>query len=198
MNDAVGFPKRLGAFLIDRILLIVVGSILGALIPFISSLTDVLYAVLVPALWYGYTVGKRALGVRILRMDGSNPGFGTTLTRAIVGGVIYFLPVIAAIIYGFLSIDVTALINELNQVAASMTPNETFALNQDEAVAFTIFGFSMLASLLILIISALMVGFRKDHRSLHDLVARTYVSDLKPGETIEEQKYLLGYAKNLA
>lgn len=92
-----------------------------------STLFNFLYMVIVPILWYGYTVGKRIMGIRIVRMDGKKLGIGTMLLRYLVAALVY------AITLGI--------------------------------------GF---------IVSAFMVGIRKDHRSIHDFIAGTYVTSNKP------------------
>ncbi|WP_226581177.1 RDD family protein [Halobacillus litoralis] len=91
------------------------------------NLLRIIYAILLPAFWFGYTLGKRAAGVRIVQKDGSDVGFGRMAARE-VG---------AAVVYGL-----------------------TFGIG--------------------LIVSAFMVGMRKDKRSIHDLIAGTYVTHLEP------------------
>lgn len=58
-----------------------------------EGIASLLYFVLVPAFWYGYTVGKRAVGVRIVKTDGSNPTVGTMLMRYFVTGLIYVVTI---------------------------------------------------------------------------------------------------------
>lgn len=82
---------------------------------------------IVPILWFGYTVGKRIMGIRIVRVDGKKLGIGTMLLRYLVAALVY-------------------------------------------AITFGI-GF---------IVSAFMVGMRKDHRAIHDFIAGTYVTSNKP------------------
>lgn len=108
MNPA-GFWARFAANLLD-------GLIIGLPLSFISyllfgswdetpitSLGNVLYTLLVPVLWYGYTIGKKVLGIRIAKVDGSKLGFGTMLLRVVVGGLIYaFTFGIALIVSAFM------------------------------------------------------------------------------------------------
>lgn len=82
-----------------------------------------MYYLLLPIFWYGYTVGKKALGIRIARVDGEKLGFGTMFMREVVANLVYVL---------------------------------TFGIG--------------------IIISAFMVGIRNDKRSIHDLIAGTYVT----------------------
>ncbi|MCT8138407.1 RDD family protein [Anaerobacillus sp. CMMVII] len=48
-----------------------------------------LYYLILPIVWYGYTIGKKALGIRIARVDGEKVGIGTMLLRDIVAGIVY-------------------------------------------------------------------------------------------------------------
>lgn len=57
----------------------------------ITSFGNLLYSIIVPVLWFGFTVGKRILGIRIVKVDGTNPGYGTMLMRVIVAGLVYIL-----------------------------------------------------------------------------------------------------------
>ncbi|MEC0344112.1 MULTISPECIES: RDD family protein [Peribacillus] len=133
MSDSVGFWKRLFAGVLDGIIVsaplaIIFGVITGDWEDEnFSTLFNFLYMVIVPILWYGYTVGKRIMGIRIVRMDGKKLGIGTMLLRYLVAALVY------AITLGI--------------------------------------GF---------IVSAFMVGIRKDHRSIHDFIAGTYVTSNEP------------------
>ncbi|PCD06668.1 hypothetical protein CMV16_16175 [Peribacillus simplex] len=133
MSDSVGFWKRLFAGVLDGIIVSAPLAIIFGVITGdwenenFSTLFNFLYIVIVPILWYGYTVGKRIMGIRIVRMDGKKLGIGTMLMRYLVAALVY------AITLGI--------------------------------------GF---------IVSAFMVGIRKDHRSIHDFIAGTYVSSNEP------------------
>lgn len=133
MSDSVGFWKRFLAGLLDGIIVSLPLAIIFGLITGdwenenYSTFFDFLYMLLVPILWYGYTVGKRIMGIRIVRMDGKKLGIGTMLLRYLVAALVY------AITLGI--------------------------------------GF---------IVSAFMVGLRKDHRAIHDFIAGTYVTSNKP------------------
>ncbi|KOR82726.1 hypothetical protein AM233_00225 [Bacillus sp. FJAT-22058] len=133
MSDSVGFWKRLFAGVLDGIIVsapleIIFGVITGDWEnENFSTLFNFLYMVIVPILWYGYTVGKRIVGIRIVRMDGKKLGIGTMLLRYLVAALVYAIT---------LGIGV--------------------------------------------IVSAFMVGIRKDHRSIHDFIAGTYVTSNKP------------------
>ncbi|MDP9740741.1 UNVERIFIED_ORG: putative RDD family membrane protein YckC [Bacillus sp. B2I3] len=133
MSDSAGFWKRLFAGVLDGIIVSAPLAIIFGVITGdwenenFSTLFNFLYRVIVPILWYGYTVGKRIMGIRIVRMDGKKLGIGTILLRYLVAALVY------AITLGI--------------------------------------GF---------IVSAFMVGIRKDHRSIHDFIAGTYVTSNEP------------------
>ncbi|HBI04537.1 MAG TPA: RDD family protein [Paenibacillaceae bacterium] len=48
---------------------------------------QLLYFILIPALWNGFTPGKRIVGIRIAKVDGGKVGFGTMLLRCLIGGI---------------------------------------------------------------------------------------------------------------
>jgi len=127
-HKAAGFWIRLGSIIIDGLLLIplyLICMLLGvsdiATEIFVNSI-NFLYYLIIPVIWSGFTVGKRVVGIKIVRTDGKKVGIGTTLKRYILASLVY------GITLGF---------------------------------AF--------------IISAFMVGLRKDKRSIHDLIAGTQV-----------------------
>ena len=133
MSDSVGFWKRFFAGFLDGIIISLPLAIIFGLITGdwenvnFSTFFNFLYMLIVPILWYGYTLGKRIMGIRIVRMDGKKLGIGTMLLRYLVAALVY------AITLGI--------------------------------------GF---------IVSAFMVGIRKDHRAIHDFIAGTYVTSNKP------------------
>lgn len=135
-DNPAGFWIRLGANIIDGIILsLVLGFLALALYGQFNpefTLADIvrpLYTLLLPVFWYGYTLGKRIVGIRIARMDGEKVGIGTMLLRDIVGGIAYVV---------------------------------TLGIG--------------------LIVSAFMVGLREDKRSIHDLIAGTYVTHNPPNQ----------------
>ena len=98
MTNIAGFWVRLAARLLDGLL---VGMVVGTLIFVLQldtgsqvvqtaeSVMAMLYFVLVPVFLYGYTIAKRVLDIRIVKMDGSNVGLGTMVLREVLGGFLY-------------------------------------------------------------------------------------------------------------
>ncbi|MFD2042964.1 RDD family protein [Ornithinibacillus salinisoli] len=99
VNNPAGFWVRLGASIVDTILLTIVFGFVGLIIYnqffvedfSVIDILDMLYFLLLPIFWYGYTVGKRVSGIRIARIDGEKLGLGTMLLRDVVAGVIYLI-----------------------------------------------------------------------------------------------------------
>ncbi|WP_259457933.1 RDD family protein [Salipaludibacillus neizhouensis] len=56
-----------------------------------SDILRFFYTLLLPVLWSGYTIGRKMVGNRIVRMDGKKVGIGTILLRVIVAGIAYAL-----------------------------------------------------------------------------------------------------------
>ncbi|OPA79454.1 hypothetical protein BVG16_10305 [Paenibacillus selenitireducens] len=100
-----GFWIRLGASLLDGLIVGVPLAILSYSITggygkeYVTDLLSFLYTLLLPVFWDGYTIGKRCVGIRIVKLDGSPPTIGTMLLRQVAAGLIYgFTFGIAAII----------------------------------------------------------------------------------------------------
>jgi uncharacterized RDD family membrane protein YckC len=128
-----GFWIRVLATILDTVIVMVPLSFISYLITgawdgdIFTSFISLLYYLILPIIWFGYTVGKRMAGIRIVKVNGEKVGFGTMLMRVIV----------ASLIYG-ITLGIAA------------------------------------------IVSAFMVGLRRDKRSIHDFVAGTYVTHEKP------------------
>jgi uncharacterized RDD family membrane protein YckC len=110
---AAGIPSRFMAFLVDALInlavLLVAGVAASALYSAMGSsggvaeavaltvfslmlvLGHFLYFAILEATSAGRTPGKRALGLRVVRVDGSAPGLGESLVRNIARIVDYFL-----------------------------------------------------------------------------------------------------------
>ncbi len=99
IHHTAGFWVRFGANLIDGIFLFFVLGIISSVLYgqfYIEQFTVIdilnsLYYLLLPVFWYGYTIGKKAVGIRIARVDGEKVGIGTMLLRDIVAGLVYAL-----------------------------------------------------------------------------------------------------------
>mgnify|MGYP003498262156 FL=1 len=135
MTNPAGFWVRLLANILDSLVIVIpVGTIAYIATGSwenedFSTPLSILYSILIPILWYGYTVGKRIMNVRIVKVDGSKLGIGAMLMRVIVAGLIYVVTLGIAAIF-----------------------------------------------------SVFMIGLRQDKRSLHDLIAGTYVTYNAPGD----------------
>ncbi|MGP4074839.1 RDD family protein [Halobacillus sp. K22] len=99
MDQTVGFAKRFGASLLDALIVFFpIGLIAVFLLDvdtstnrFMPNLIQSIYMIIVPVFWYGYVVGKRVMGIRIVKKDGSDVDFGTMLMRVLVSGIVYAL-----------------------------------------------------------------------------------------------------------
>jgi uncharacterized RDD family membrane protein YckC len=93
INQEAGFWIRLGAILLDAIIVAVPLTIISLIITGGGNGTlSFLYSLLLPVFWNGYTIGKRICGIRIRRVDDHlPPGIGTMLLRNVVAGVVYGL-----------------------------------------------------------------------------------------------------------
>lgn len=97
MLNPVGFWRRLGANLLDGIIVGITVSLISFLIlgesveTWITSIGQPVYAVILPLVWTGYTIGKRMIGIRIIKIDGTNVDVWTMVKREIIGGLVYML-----------------------------------------------------------------------------------------------------------
>jgi uncharacterized RDD family membrane protein YckC len=133
INRPAGFWIRFVASFLDTVIVMVPLTFVSYLITgawegnIFTSVASLLYYLILPVIWFGYTAGKRIVGIRIAKVNGEKVGFGTMLMRVIVASLIYI-------------------------------------------VTLGIAG----------IVSAFMIGLRKDKRAIHDFVAGTYVTYEKP------------------
>ena len=95
VKNPAGFWKRLAASLLDGLIIGVPITIIGYFITnswdnnWFTSVANLVYALVVPAVWSGYTVGKKLLGIRIAKVNGGKDGIGTMFLRSFVGGLVY-------------------------------------------------------------------------------------------------------------
>jgi uncharacterized RDD family membrane protein YckC len=132
-----GLLIRFAANILDAIIvtgpLVIITTVLTGFIEgnlaadFLTNGISLLYSLLLPVFWYGYTLGKRIVGIRIVKVNGEKLGIGTMLLRVVVAAIVYTITL----------------------------------------------GIALIASIF-------MIALRKDHRSVHDLIAGTYVTYEKP------------------
>lgn len=134
VESPAGFWIRLGALLLDGLIIGIPALIIALLLGFTKgqqdtfvNLIELAYTIFIPLSWSGYTIGKKICGIRIVKVNGRELTFGTMLLRQLVGSLI-----------------------------------DSFTLG------------------IAVIVSAFMVGLRKDKRAIHDLIAGTYVTHRKP------------------
>ena len=100
MAKYAGFWIRLAAYIIDPIILTLIGFILGLVSPDVASVLNIIIPIVYIIgfwTWRGQTPGKIVLRIRIIRTDGSPIGLG----RAILRYIGYFVSAIILLI-GFL------------------------------------------------------------------------------------------------
>ncbi|MEF3351920.1 RDD family protein [Paenibacillus sp. GYB006] len=119
-----GFWRRLGAFFIDSLLLTIpMNLITGSVENVATEVVIILYFLLLPVFWNGFTAGKYICGIKIRRVkDELPPTVWNMFLRIFVGTLVY------AVTLGILQM-----------------------------------------------VSGCFVIFRKDKRSIHDLIAGTEV-----------------------
>lgn len=89
-----GFWIRFGALLLDAIIIGIPLAVISAILTGgeydLRNFFSLLYSLLLPVVWGGYTIGKRICGIKIRKVhDHSPPGIGTMLLRNVVAGLIY-------------------------------------------------------------------------------------------------------------
>jgi uncharacterized RDD family membrane protein YckC len=104
-----GFWIRFLAQILDTVIVMLPLGVISFLITgtwegdIFTSIISILYVLILPVIWYGYTVGKRITGVRIAKVNGEKVGIGTMLMRVIVATLIYAITLgIAAIVSMFM------------------------------------------------------------------------------------------------
>lgn len=107
-TDVIG--ARIGAQLVDTVIAIVIiylsivifgglggaeGAILGGLLGmFVGFIAVLFYFFVLEGVWDGQTVGKRLLGIKVVKEDGSECDIGTSFVRnllRIIDGLFYYL-----------------------------------------------------------------------------------------------------------
>lgn len=109
----VGVGRRLVAFIIDLIVLMIINGLVGFI--FHAGMTNVngvisynssgpgaalqmfipiVYYIILEAMW-GATLGKMGLGIRVVKVDGSPIGWGGSIMRnllCVIDGIPFFVP----------------------------------------------------------------------------------------------------------
>jgi uncharacterized RDD family membrane protein YckC len=156
-----GFWIRLGAYLIDMLIIFAVG--IGAVFvksPVIYVTIVVLLTLYKPVLEsnLGGTAGKLALGLRVGGVDGHK----LSLVSAIVRSGIFILPVIPSTMI------------QLKLLEAGIGPFDVEAQQafkgQNEALYIANYALSVLT-----IVSCIVVAFNQRKRGLHDMMADSFV-----------------------
>ncbi|MGB2992979.1 MAG: RDD family protein [Paenisporosarcina sp.] len=95
MTNPAGFWVRVLASILDALIIGLPIGIIAYLLTGnwenenVPSLLVSIYSMLLPLFWHGYTIGKRIMKVRIVKVDGSKLGIGAMLMRVFVAGLIY-------------------------------------------------------------------------------------------------------------
>lgn len=106
IESPVGFVRRVGAFAIDCGLALIFLAICGVIIdqfsirndPDVSAITGliillalIIYFIVAPIFWDGYTFGKKVCKIKIARVDGYKVGVGTMIMRVFISSFLYNL-----------------------------------------------------------------------------------------------------------
>ncbi|SFL56743.1 RDD family protein [Salibacterium qingdaonense] len=97
MEERAGFGLRLGASILDFFITGAVFSMMTWLIYGeiyreewnITDFISLSYLILLPVFWHGYVIGKRIVGIRIVKDSGKDVTLGTMLMRVLVAGLVY-------------------------------------------------------------------------------------------------------------
>ncbi|MDX8366199.1 RDD family protein [Cytobacillus sp. IB215665] len=94
-ENSAGFSIRLAALLFDWLLIGLPITFIAYYIfneqSFLLNQFEVIYGTLLPVFWKGYTVGKKIVGIRIVKIDGTNVHLVTMVLRVIIAGIVYGL-----------------------------------------------------------------------------------------------------------
>lgn len=97
VTKPAGFWKRFLASFLDGLIIGIPLSIIGYFVTgkaegnWFTSLMNILYMWLIPVAWSGYTVGKKIVGIRIVKVNGEKLGVGAMFLRSFVAYLIYGL-----------------------------------------------------------------------------------------------------------
>ncbi|HDX9589854.1 TPA: RDD family protein [Bacillus pseudomycoides] len=94
-HELAGFWRRFGASVLDNLVFVpffIIFMFVGVSLDTsegVVGILQVLYYLIIPIVWAGFTVGKRAVNIRIVRVDGQKITIWTTVKRYILSGIIY-------------------------------------------------------------------------------------------------------------
>lgn len=97
MERPAGFWIRFGAAILDSLIIGIPLAAISYLVTgsaednLFSSAINLLYTLIVPVIWAGYTVGKKIVGIRIVKVNGEKLGFGAMFMRTIIAAIVYVL-----------------------------------------------------------------------------------------------------------
>ncbi|WP_249414158.1 RDD family protein [Alteribacter keqinensis] len=100
VNNPAGFWRRTGAWIMDAFLISFVVTIItssmgitffdeGIGYQSVQFPIQAGYLIVLPVLWYGYTLGKKAVRVRTVKTDGSQVTWGVMIIRVVIGLILY-------------------------------------------------------------------------------------------------------------
>lgn len=200
VRNSVGFGRRLLATILDGLLFSFITFLLGFIwaSEFGLDLLEEVYLFVLPLLWYGYTVGKRAVSIRIVRMDGKALSFWTMFKRNVISGLAYASPILVAFLLAAI-LDPSFFLGNWS-VTKGPISFSIVGLPFDWE-AFTTFTTNLLligflATLVVILVSVGLVVFRSDHRSLHDFIAGTYVTSTPPEAKLSQKAETEETSKN--
>ncbi|PBB05979.1 RDD family protein [Salimicrobium humidisoli] len=112
MQQPAGFWVRLGASILDSLIIGIILALLAFLV--YGDITragegsaldalSFLYSLLLPVFWRGYVIGKKLMGIRIVKVSGEDVTIVNMLLRLVVAGIVYVLTIgIGVIVSAFM------------------------------------------------------------------------------------------------
>lgn len=105
IGEKVGFWRRVGAYIVDGVVLFVLFAVVGSgtsgdpsAANGLGLLIDVVYFVGLWTYWNGQTLGNKLLGIRVVKTDGSPVNLVTALVRY-VGVILAAIPLLIGLIW---------------------------------------------------------------------------------------------------
>jgi len=100
-NNYSSFSRRLGAAILDLLILVVPGSILGSVIPVIGGLLLwFLYAPFLESSVVRATIGKKLMGIQVVDLNGGRISFRAAMVRSLmklISSALAFIPHLLAL-----------------------------------------------------------------------------------------------------